>query len=282
MRRRLLANLGCFVMSEIGIHQNSACFGGFRSSAATHQGTAKRLNEDAFLNRPDLGIWAVADGAGGHKSGEIAAAEVVGALQGITPGASAAEMLVEVRSRLEAAHEHLQAEAARQGAGVLMATTVVVLLVREDHFACLWAGDSRAYLLRGRALTRITHDHSLVQALLDAGEISEAQAAHHPRSNVITRAVGAGGAPLELDKRTGQLQAGDRLLLCSDGLSKTLPEELLVELLAGDDESAAERLVTAALMAKVNDNVTAVTIDFDAGKATSVRTIIRSAQSDSP
>lgn len=270
------------MMPGTAIDQNSACFGSFRSSAATHQGTAKRLNEDGYVNRPDLGIWAVADGAGGHKNGELASAEVVAALQSITPGASAAEMLLEVRSRLEAAHAHLNAEAARQGTNVLMATTVVVVLARDDHFACLWAGDSRAYLLRGHALTRITRDHSLVQALLDTGEISEAEAARHPRSNVITRAVGAGSEQLELEKRTGQLQPGDRLLLCTDGLSKTLPEELLVELLSGDDESAAERLVTAALMAKVSDNVTAVTIDFGAGNAAPAREIIQSGQSDSP
>ena len=173
-------------------------------------------------------------------------------------------MLVEVRSRVEAAHERLHVEASRHGANALVATTVVVVLARDDHFACLWAGDSRAYLLRGSALTRITRDHSLVQALVETGQISEAEADHHPQANVITRAVGAGVEQIELEKRTGQLQAGDRLLLCSDGLSKTLPEALLAELLAGDDETAAERLVTAALMAKVIDNVTAVTIDFDA------------------
>jgi len=269
-------------MLGIGIDQNSARFGSFRSSAATHQGTANRPNEDAYLNRPDLGVWAVADGAGGHKDGEFASAEVVGALQSITAGLSAVEMLLEVRSRLEAAHARLNAEAARHGAGVLVATTVVVVLARDDHFACLWAGDSRAYLLRGQALTRITRDHSLVQAMVEAGEISEAEAAHHPKSNVITRAVGAGIEQLELDKRTGQLQAGDRLLLCTDGLSKTLPEELLAHLLSGDDESAAERLVTAALMAKVTDNVTAVTIDFDIGDVISVRAVSLSGQSDSP
>ncbi len=104
-----------------------------------------------------------------------------------------------------------------------------------------------------------------MQALVESGEISEAEAARHPKANVITRAVGAGVEQLELEKRTGQLKVGDRLLLCSDGLSKTLPEELLAELLSGDDESAAERLVTAALLAKVIDNVTAVTIDFGAG-----------------
>ena len=90
------------------------------------------------------------------------------------------------------------------------------------------------------------------------------RAARHPKANIITRAVGAGIEQLELDKRTGQLQAGDRLLLCTDGLSKSLSEELLAELLSGDGESAAGRLVTAALMARVMDNVTAVTIDFGA------------------
>ena len=100
--------------------------------------------------------------------------------------------------------------------------------------------------------------------MVENGTISEAEAARHPQANVITRAVGADIDLLELDKRTGQLQAGDRLLLCSDGLSKPVPEELLAELLSGDDAAAAERLVTAALMAKVTDNVTAVTIDFTA------------------
>ncbi len=252
-------------MSENGIARNAARHGSFRSCAATHAGTANRMNEDAYVNRPDLGLWAVADGAGGHASGEIASAEVATILQSIDPGLSASEMLVEVRSRLEAAHARLHTEASRHGAGAMVATTVVVLMARDDHFACLWAGDSRAYLLRGQALTRITRDHSLVQALVENGSISEAEAARHPQANVITRAVGADIDLLELDKRTGQLQAGDRLLLCSDGLSKTLPEDLLAELLSGDDETAAERLVTAALMAKVTDNVTVVTIDFDAG-----------------
>ena len=158
--------------------------------------------------------------------------------------------------------------ASRQGAGVMVATTVVVLLARDDHFACLWAGDSRAYLLRDRTLTRITRDHSLVQALVESGTISEAEAVHHPQANVITRAVGADSDLLELEKRTGQLLAGDRLLLCSDGLCKTLSEEQLAELLSGDDDTGAERLVMAALTAQVTDNVTVVTIGFDAGEET--------------
>ena len=212
----------------------------------------------------------MADGAGGHESGEVASAEVAGLLQAIDAGLSAAEMLVEVRSRLEAAHARLHAEASRHGAGAMVATTVVVLLARDDHFACLWAGDSRAYLLRDHALTRITRDHSLVQALVESGTISEAEAIGHPQANVITRAVGADSDVLELEKRTGQLMAGDRLLLCSDGLCKTLPEEQLAELLSGDDDTGAERLVMAALTAQATDNVTAVTIDFSAGDGSAV------------
>ena len=257
-------------MSDTGIDQNTARSGSFRSGAATHAGAANRLNEDAFVNRPDLGLWAVADGAGGHESGEVASAEVAGLLQTIDAGLSAAEMLLEVRSRLEAAHARLHAEASRHGAGAMVATTVVVLLARDDHFACLWAGDSRAYLLRDHTLTKITRDHSLVQALVESGTISEAEAIGHPQANVITRAVGADSDVLELEKRTGQLMAGDRLLLCSDGLSKTLPEEQLAELLSGDDATGAARLVMAALTAQATDNITAVTIDFSAGNGPAV------------
>jgi serine/threonine-protein phosphatase Stp1 len=257
-------------MSDTGIDQNTARSGSFRSGAATHAGAANRLNEDAFVNRPDLGLWAVADGAGGHESGEVASAEVAGLLQTIDAGLSAAEMLLEVRSRLEAAHARLHAEASRHGDGAMVATTVVVLLARDDHFACLWAGDSRAYLLRDHTLTKITRDHSLVQALVESGTISEAEAIGHPQANVITRAVGADSDVLELEKRTGQLKAGDRLLLCSDGLSKTLPEEQLAELLSGDDATGAARLVMAALTAQATDNITAVTIDFSAGDGPAV------------
>src|SRR5262245_6017395 len=243
--------------------QNLAQSGSFRSQSATHPGTTGRHNEDAWLNRPDLGLWAVADGAGGHESGEVASAEVVAQLQTIAPGLSAADMLQEVRARLEKAHENLRAAASGRSAHAMMATTAVVVMARDDHFACLWAGDSPAYLLRGNMLTKITRDHSLVQEMIDGGVISESEAAHHPQANIITRAVGADAEALSLDKRTGQLMQGDRLLLCSDGLSKTLPPERLAELLAMDGDGNAERLVTAAVEAHAADNGTAITIDFD-------------------
>ena len=106
------------------------------------------------------------------------------------------------------------------------------MLARNDHFACLWAGDSRAYLLRDGALQQISRDHSLVQELVDAGAIRPEEAEHHPRANVITRAVGADLEDFALDKVSGPHPAGDRFLLCSDGLSKSVPEGELAALLA--------------------------------------------------
>lgn len=259
-------------MSTVSIILDAAKAGSFRSQAATHPGTVRRHNEDAYLNRPDLGLWAVADGAGGHQSGEVASAEVVRRLAEIKPGLFAADMLQEVRACLETAHERLRASAAERGANTIMATTAVVLMARDDHFACLWAGDSSAYLMRSNSLTKITRDHSLVQELIEGGVISEKEAATHPQANIITRAVGADAEGLDLDKRTGQLLLGDRLLLCSDGLSKTLSDERLGELLLSR-ESCAERLVKAAVEARAADNVTAVIIDFGVEEAPTICTI---------
>ena len=147
----------------------------------------------------------------------------------------------------------------------MIASTVVVLLLRDDHFACLWAGDSRVYLLRGAELRQITRDHSLVQQMVDAGSLSSAAARHHPQGNVITRAVGDGSDVLVLDKVIGGLRRGDRFLLCSDGLSKTLSDADLVA--AMRTGASAEALVRAAVERNASDNVTAVVVADTAGAA---------------
>ena len=247
-------------MSESGVVRTITTAGRFRSWGATHCGSVRTGNEDAFVNRPDLGLWAVADGAGGHDSGEVASGRAAAALDGLGAELAATQALAEVRSRIEAVHVWLREEAARRGAGAMIATTIVVILARDDHFACLWAGDSRAYLLRGGVLVQISSDHSLVQELVDSGAITASEAEGHPHANVITRAVGADTDAFELDKRSGELLPGDRLLLCSDGLCKTLPDSEIARLLAADEDAPAERLVLAALTAHASDNVTAVTI----------------------
>ncbi|HUB16932.1 MAG TPA: protein phosphatase 2C domain-containing protein [Acetobacteraceae bacterium] len=233
-----------------------------RSWAMTHPGMKRRHNEDAYVDRPDLGLWAVADGAGGHHAGEVASGMIREALEAIPIGLSASELLAEVRGRIESTHEWLRAEAERRGPSVVIASTVVALLARNEHFACLWAGDSRAYLLRGGTLRQVTRDHSLVQELVEAGAIRPEDAEHHPRANVITRAVGADLEDFVLDKVSGPIRPGDRFLLCSDGLSKTVPEDEIGTLLA--DQAGVpppQSLIEAALARNASDNVTAVAVE---------------------
>jgi serine/threonine protein phosphatase Stp1 len=233
-----------------------------RSWSASHAGTKRSHNEDAYVDRPDMGMFAVADGAGGHQAGEVASGMIAEALEAIPSDLSAAELLAEVRLAIERTHVALREEAARRGPDVVVASTVVVMLARGDHFACLWAGDSRAYLLRGGVLRQITRDHSLVQELLDAGAIGPDEVMNHPRGNVITRAVGAEVDDFVLDKVSDRLVIGDRFLLCSDGLCKTVPEDQLAELLAAQNgTSPSESMLEAALALQVTDNVTAVAVE---------------------
>ncbi len=228
------------------------------SFAATHPGAVRPRNEDALLDRPDVGLWVVADGAGGHGSGDVASNAIVAAMGVIPPGLPAAELLAQVRLRLAAVHRELQEEAARRGPGRILASTVVVMLARGDHFAMLWAGDSRGYLLRQGTLQRVTRDHSLVQELVDQGTLREEEAESHPQANVITRAIGAQGE-LELDKISGRIAEGDRFLLCTDGLFKTMGEaEIGAMLAAGAD---AEAIVGEAVGRGARDNVSAIRVD---------------------
>jgi protein phosphatase/serine/threonine-protein phosphatase Stp1 len=227
------------------------------SHAATHPGAVRPRNEDALLDRPDIGLWAVADGAGGHGAGDVASAAIVAALGTIAPGLPAAELLAQVRLKLAAVHQDLQEEAARRGPGRILASTVVVMLARGEHFAMLWAGDSRGYLMRAGTLARVTRDHSLVQELVDQGTLSEDEAESHPQANVITRAVGAQGE-LELDKVSGRIIEGDRYLLCTDGLFKTMSEaEIGAMVGAGGD---AQAIVTEAVGRGARDNVSAIAV----------------------
>ena len=225
--------------------------------AATDVGAVRSRNEDSLVARDDAGLWAVADGAGGHGAGDVASQAVAEALAGLPRQLSAAELLAQVRLRLAAVHADLQQRAAAAGPSRILATTVVVLLARGGHYAALWAGDSRIYLLRDGALRRVTRDHSVVQEMVDDGTLSEAEAEAHPQANVITRAVGARGE-LVLDKVSDRILPGDVFLLCSDGLFKALPEALIGERLRAG--ATAQDLVAEAVAAGARDNVTAVVV----------------------
>lgn len=235
-----------------------------RSFPATHPGARRSYNEDTLVDRPDLGLWAVADGAGGHEAGEVASGMIRDALVAIPRNLGAGQLLAEARTRLLSVHQDLLEAAEARGPNAMMASTVVVLMVRDAFYAILWAGDSRVYLLRDGTLSQLTRDHSLVQELIDNGELAPDQAEAHPRANVITRAVGAGPEDLALDKVTGAVRPGDRFLLCSDGLSKTLSGEEISGLLSTPDGvSPSDMLIGAALARQASDNVTAVVVAVD-------------------
>jgi protein phosphatase/serine/threonine-protein phosphatase Stp1 len=224
---------------------------------ATDVGAVRTRNEDSLVCRDDAGLWAVADGAGGHGAGDVASQAVAEALSGLPRQLSASELLAQVRLRLTAVHAELQQRAAAAGPARILASTVAVLLARGGHFAALWAGDSRIYLLRGGVLKRVTRDHSVVQEMVDAGTLTEAEAESHPQANVITRAIGARGE-LQLDKLSDRILPGDAFLLCSDGLFKALPEELIGERLRSG--AGAADLVAEAVASGARDNVTAVVV----------------------
>ena len=231
--------------------------------AQTHPGTVRSHNEDALLVLPERGLWAVADGAGGHESGEVASAAIVDALAVLPGNLSPLETLAELRQSIADVHLALRLEAAGRGAGVLIMSTLVLLLIREGHYVCLWAGDSRAYLLRDGAMEQITRDHSLVQGLVDAGVVAPEAAEDHPHANIITRAVGGDEDELLLDKVSGPLSPGDRFLLCSDGLFKAVPPPRIAEILSGPSADPARLLLEEALADGAKDNVSAIVVDVE-------------------
>lgn len=234
------------------------------SYAATDAGTVRAGNEDAFVDLPARHLWAVADGAGGHDYGEVASSALKAALE--LP-VSATDPVLVVRTLVAGVHEALLRRAAAEVSNhaVTIASTLVVLLADGPHFACLWCGDSRAYLLRDGTLTQLTRDHSLVQELVDAGMLAAADMERHPSANVLTRAIGAPGPVPDIDKITGCAEPGDRFLLCSDGLFKALDAGAILTLLTLERPAAA--LIAAALAAGARDNVTAVVVHARAGAA---------------
>ena len=234
----------------------------YRSAARTHVGAVRKRNEDAVLDRPEIGLWAVADGAGGHQRGDYASERIIAMLGKLAPPASAALLIDDVKTRLGRVNRELRAKAAEIGPGALICSTVMVVLIADARSCCLWAGDSRCYLLRAGGLRQISHDHSYVQDLVDRGEIGPEAAADHPLANIVTNLLGAEDG-LTLEERWDQLVPGDTLLLCSDGLCRALADPDIAAILRDHPvEAAADRLIERAVSRSAKDNVSVVVITY--------------------
>jgi serine/threonine protein phosphatase PrpC len=230
-----------------------------RSAAASDVGKVRQRNEDAYLERSDVGLWVVADGVGGHAMGDQASRLIVQTLAELSKPWNAAEFLALVDQRLVEVNGMLRRKAVEYGSDVI-ASTVVALLIFDQHFACVWAGDSRLYRLRGADLQQLTRDHSQVQALIAAGLLDPAEADDHPLANVVIRAVGAHDN-LVLDRLHDRVLAGDLFLLCTDGLTKMVNNKMITDILTRTPlDQAAQALIDAALNGGAFDNVTAVVV----------------------
>ncbi|MGH9350096.1 MAG: type VI secretion system-associated protein TagF [Vicinamibacterales bacterium] len=217
----------------------------FRSAAATDVGKVREVNQDSFLERSEVGLWAVADGLGGHQEGEVASRMVCDALADFSPDAGFEETIEAAVKRLRDVNAHLQRAANREVNPVRSGSTVVALLARGTRGVVLWAGDSRAYRWRGGVLEQLTQDHSV------GGQTSTA----------ITRAVG-GEATLAVDLHRDRIRPGDRFLLCSDGLTRVVPEpQIRASMEHQDIRFAVDSLVRAALDAGGPDNVTVMIVE---------------------
>ena len=229
----------------------------FTTSAVTHPGCSRQINEDSQLVREEDAVWAVADGMGGHLAGEVASAAIVEALGGASIGGDFDARIDRLEAILGAANRSIYEAGMR--AGARMGSTAVVLHIFEGHVACLWAGDSRIYRLRDGVLARMTRDHTTVQDMVDRGLLTPQEAIHHPLGHVISRAVGV-EPELDVEVRVEEVQARDVFLLCSDGLTGVISDEEIAEHLVTSRRGTCQALLDLTLERGAPDNVTIVTV----------------------
>lgn len=239
----------------------------FACAARTDVGVVRSGNEDSYLMADDRGLFVVADGMGGHAAGEVASemaarlvAETYRPARGMSDDELMAQMVAAIRFANSAIFERTLQEHDKRGMG----TTVTVLALLPRRYLIGQVGDSRAYVLRGGSLTQVTKDHSYVQEQVDAGRLSPEEARVHPYANVITRCVGSSGDVVP-DLYIGTLEAGDLLLLASDGLTGMMEDEDLQAILEQDGslEDRVDALIAEANRRGGLDNITVILVQIE-------------------
>jgi serine/threonine protein phosphatase PrpC len=231
-----------------------------KSGFSTNVGNVRSHNEDCFRTEPELGLWLVADGMGGHKGGETASAI---AADFIVDKIKAGEPLAK---SIAQAH-HAIKQASKEGKGPEgMGTTVVVLRIENNTYEISWVGDCRAYLWDGLTLKQLTKDHSYVQHLVDTGVLSLSESANHPYQDVLIQALGAADIKdVNVDSLNHELHQNEQILMCSDGLTKEITDQGIAETLALEleEQEKVDLLIQTALKNGGRDNITAILISTD-------------------
>ena len=232
----------------------------FECVSKTHVGLRRKVNEDSMAVRTDRGLWAVADGMGGHDAGDVASARVTEAIVKLPVVYGLDDLVEGAVIQLQKVNRELIDLARSSAATGSIGSTVVGLAIANGQYRCFWAGDSRAYRIRDGRIAQLSRDHSLVQDLVDAGMLGPEEAHGHPNANVITRAVGV-AEELRVDIASGDAAPGDRFLLASDGLTRLVPDaELAAVLTSRPAEAAAEELVDTVLARGAPDNIAMIIV----------------------
>jgi protein phosphatase len=229
--------------------------------AATDVGRARERNEDSYLAMPP--VFIVADGMGGHRGGNVASSLAMQVMSGLSNGGTSEALAERVRQANNAILERARGDRSLQGMG----TTITATSFENGNLHLAHVGDSRAYLLRDGRFQQVTTDHTLVHEMVKRQQITPEEAEHHPQRSILTRALGVDDG-VEVDKIDIPVQAGDRILLCSDGLHSMVDEPTIAQVLQQehDPQRAAEQLVAKANEAGGLDNITVVIMDFADGE----------------
>ena len=229
-----------------------------KAAGRTDRGKVRERNEDTFGYQQNL--FVVADGMGGHQAGEVASAIAV---ETILKADLTGEIKAALQNALAAANQAILQKAAQDKELTGMGTTVAVLYLGTERAYVTHIGDSRVYYLSGDELKQLTNDHSLVNELVKSGEITAEEAKSHPQRNILTRALGS-NETLEAEIVEIEVTKGDKFLLCSDGLSNSLPEPFIKELMSSkeDPDAIVERMINSANELGGSDNITVILVEI--------------------
>lgn len=230
------------------------------SEGATDVGSVRSLNEDAFLTQPEIGLWTIADGMGGHDGGGIASKMIVDSLQVLSIKNNLDTFVNDIEDTIIAVNKTLLEYSRAKLNGRTIGSTFVSLLIKGNVGVCLWAGDSRLYRFRHNTLVQLSEDHSHVAELIKNGVISPEEAETHPDRNVITRAVGTSDR-IDIDIALFDVNVGDQFLLCSDGLYNAVDTAEMINVINENELSnAVDQLIQVALNNNASDNISAILV----------------------